>query len=429
MYNPWPDELRRLLFLLFIALLAGWLIGHVWLVLFLALLGYIGWHLKQLYRLEGWLRKGRKIHPPEALGVWGSVSEHIYRLQQRNRKRKRALGSMLNRFQTASAAMPYAIVSLNSQYEIEWFNQAAQRLLGLKHPQDSNQRIHNLLRQPAFLQYLDAESEDPIQITSPVDSNIALNLRVVSYGGGQQLILARDISEQQKLDQMRRDFVANVSHELRTPLTVMNGFLETLGDQPEDYDAQTRKAIELMSQQGQRMQNIVSDLLLLSRLENERDESPQDKVHLAALIAMIYEEAQHLSGEQGHDIRLDCASGLAVYGYEKELYSAFNNLVSNAVRYTPAGGRIDLRCYEDEAGVHFEVADSGDGIAPEHIPRLTERFYRVDVGRSRDMGGTGLGLAIVKHVLLRHRASLRILSTPGQGSRFICDFPATRQSD
>ena len=224
---------------------------------------------------------------------------------------------------------------------------------------------------------------------------------------------------------MRRDFVANVSHELRTPLTVVSGFVETLLDEPEGHPAHMQRSLELMQQQTSRMQHIVEDLLLLSRLETDRNRPPHEVVAVPAVLAMIQEGTQALVEQKGQRLSLEADGSLYLYGAEKELYSAFSNLVTNAVRYTPDGGEIRVRWYRDEAGAHFEVNDTGLGIAPQHIPRLTERFYRVDVGRSRDVGGTGLGLAIVKHVLNRHGAALRISSIINKGSTFSCDFPGS----
>jgi two-component system phosphate regulon sensor histidine kinase PhoR len=250
-----------------------------------------------------------------------------------------------------------------------------------------------------------------------------LNLRVVPYGHDQRLLIARDVSQQQRLEQMRRDFVANVSHELRTPLTVVSGFLETLLDEAGDYPKHLSRSMELMQQQTARMQHIVEDLLLLSRLETDRTRPPHEAVAVSGVLSMIEEGVEPLSRQKQQSIEFDCDNALRIYGAEKELYSAFSNLVTNAVRYTPEGGTIHVRWYQDDRGAHLEVQDSGVGIAPEHIPRLTERFYRVDVGRSRESGGTGLGLAIVKHVVSRHDGNLCISSVLNKGSTFSITFP------
>jgi two-component system phosphate regulon sensor histidine kinase PhoR len=287
------------------------------------------------------------------------------------------------------------------------------------------QRIVNLIRTPELRRFLALGSPgEPIRIPSPTDENTILNFRVVPYGKSQRLLIARDVSQQARLEQMRRDFVANVSHELRTPLTVVNGFLETLLDETGEYPEHLNRSLGLMEQQAGRMSQIVEDLLLLSRLENSSSQMPREDVAVAAVLKMVEDGVEPLAAEKEQQLSFACDGELRLYGAEKELYSAFSNLVTNAVRYTPEGGRIMVRWYRDEQGAHFEVEDSGMGIAPQHIPRLTERFYRVDVGRSRESGGTGLGLAIVKHVLNRHKGSLRISSALNRGSTFSCDFPS-----
>ncbi len=425
MSNPWSAEIRRLLILLLLAAVLGVLVGQVGLVLFLSLAGYLGWHLRNLYRLYAWLHDGHSFHPPEASGIWGDVFNLIYRSQLRNRKRKKRLTSLIKRFQEATAAMPDATVILDSEGGIEWFNGAAQRLLGLQAGRDVGQRVVNLIRSPEFRLFLaQGAPNEPIRLPSPTDEHTTLNFRVVPYGQSQRLLIARDVSEQQRLEQMRRDFVANVSHELRTPLTVIGGFLETLLEDSEEYPEHLSRSLRLMEQQSGRMSQIVEDLLLLSRLETDSNRPPRETVAVAAMLKMVEEGMATMAAEKGQQLQFQCDDTLWLYGAEKELYSAFSNLITNAVHYTPEGGQIVVRWYRSERGAHFEVEDSGRGIAPQHIPRLTERFYRVDVGRSRESGGTGLGLAIVKHVLNRHNASLRISSAINRGSTFSCDFPA-----
>lgn len=422
MFNPWSAELRRLFLVLALALLVGLLFGRPGLLLTIALTAYLAWHLRNLYRLYVWLRDGRSFHPPESDGIWGEVFHQLYRLQLRNRKRKRRLTGLIKRFQEATSAMPDATVILDADGGIEWFNNAAEQLLGLQPGKDVGQRIINLIRSPEFARFLSREeSEEPLRITSSDDDNLILSMRIVPYGNDQRLLLARDISQQQRLEQMRRDFVANVSHELRTPLTVVAGFLETLLD--EKHPDYATRSMELMQQQTQRMHHIVEDLLLLSRLETDRTRPAGEVVSVPAVLSMIEEGIEPLVQQRQQSIRFDCDPNLRILGAEKELYSAFNNLVTNAVRYTPDGGTIQVRWFRDERGAHLEVEDSGVGIAPQHIPRLTERFYRVDVGRSRDTGGTGLGLAIVKHVINRHDGKLRISSVLNKGSTFAIDFP------
>ncbi len=424
MFNPWSAELRRLGILLVVALLAGLPFGHPGVFVLLALAAYLYWHLRNLYRLYSWLQDGHRFHPPEASGIWGDVFNLIYRSQLRNRKRKKRLTGLIKRFQEATAAMPDATVILDADGGIEWFNGAAQSLLGLQPGRDVGQRILNLVRNPEFRRFLaQGAPEQAIRLPSPLDENTTLNLRIVPYGKNQRLLIARDVSQQQRLEQMRRDFVANVSHELRTPLTVVNGFLETLQDEADDYPPHMERSLTLMEQQAGRMSQIVEDLLLLSRLESDSNRLSREKVAVGAMLAMVHEGVEPLAREKGQQLSFECDTSLWLYGAEKELYSAFSNLITNAVRYTPEGGSISVRWYRDDRGAHFEVQDTGMGIAPQHIPRLTERFYRVDVGRSRESGGTGLGLAIVKHVLNRHDATLRISSAINRGSTFSCDFP------
>jgi len=418
-------------------LLAGSLVGHTLLFAGITAMVYTGWHLWNLYRLDRWLLQDKKSEPPDAPGIWGDVFYRFYRLQQRNRKRKRKLTAMLKRFQESTTAMPDATVVLDADYRIEWFNRAAQHLLGLQHPDDIGQYIHNLLRHPQFVEYIKRQpqahpedsSEAPLSLTSPRDGQILLRLHLIPYANRQTLLIARDITHLQRLEQIRRDFVGNVSHELRTPLTVLTGFLETMADSDDTCSRQWQRPLALMAQQTARMQNIVNDLLLLSKLEADNSHSDGEPVEVARLLRHIHEEAKLLSGEQQHRFHLLLDDNLLLQGEEAELRSAFSNLVFNAVRYTPAHGEICLRWYADDAGAHFSVSDTGEGIAEHHIPRLTERFYRVDVGRSRSQGGTGLGLAIVKHVLNRHQGNLRIESKLSEGSTFTCDFPLTRKGE
>lgn len=429
MSNPWIEELWRTLAIAAVSLLIGWLLDAVPLALLLGLGVYAGWHMRQVYRLERWLRYGKHFHPPEAHGIWEEIFQLIYRLQQRNRKRKRKLGTMLNRFQQATAALPDATVVLSDGEHIEWWNDAAEQLLGLRYPRDVGQHVGNLIRHPAFVAYLGGdEFETPIHMQAPVNPQLTLSVRLIAYGSDQRLLVARDITRIQQLERMRRDFVANVSHELRTPLTVVAGYLETLLDEAKDDPAarQWERTLTSMHEQSRRMQGIVEDLLMLSRLETQAQPEQAVPVAVPGLLAQVREDAQRLSGAQGHQISLDADPELWLSGSESELRSLFSNLAFNAVRYTPAGGRIALRWYADAQGAHFSIQDTGIGIAAHHIPRLTERFYRVDIGRSRGSGGTGLGLAIVKHVLLRHDGQLDIQSEPGKGSTFTCTFAPAR---
>ncbi|MAT66171.1 MAG: PAS domain-containing sensor histidine kinase [Gammaproteobacteria bacterium] len=428
MFNPWADEAWRLTVLLVLALVIGLIIGYPLPLVLLVVAGYLAWHLRNLRLLQRWLKEGRRFHPPESVGVWDDVFQEIYRLQQRNRKRKRKLGKMLNRFQEATEAMPDATVVLTPDDEIEWWNPSASDLLGFSYPRDAGQRIGNLIRHPGLAEYLRSGDYEgtSIELPSPVDEQVSLSLRIIPYGKSQRLLIARDITRMQRLEQMRRDFVANVSHELRTPLTVVAGYLETLEEECRGKDEGMRHMIEVMQQQSERMRRIVEDLLMLARLETERVNDNPEPVSVPSMLASICDDARRLSAEEGHRIELEAESGLWLKGNDGELRSLFSNIVFNAVRYTPGGGDIRIRWYSDERGAVFEVKDTGIGIAPHHLARLTERFYRVDVGRSRSRGGTGLGLAIVKHVLLRHGGRLEIESQIGEGSTFRAILPPQR---
>jgi len=420
--SSWLQEFWRFAGLLLLALLLGLAVGQVSLLLLLAVLVYLALHLVNLYRLERWLR-GKGGYPPDTGAVWGEVYHRLYRLQRRNRKRKKKLAAMLGRFRESTAAMPDATVVLGAANDIEWWNDAASRVLGLRYPQDTGQPITNLVRHPDFHQLLEGEDfSRTAQFPAPSRDNVMLAVSIIPYGNNQRLMVARDITRLHLLEQMRRDFIANVSHELRTPLTVIMGYVETLQDGDDECARQWARELQAMQQQSSRMQHIVSDLLLLSRLETDQGRREDQEVDVPAMLEMLREDALVLS--QGrHTIALEAERALWLKGSRNELRSALSNLIYNAVRYTPDGGPIDIRWYRDDAGAHFEVQDTGIGVAPQHIPRLTERFYRVDVGRSREMGGTGLGLAIVKHVLMRHDAELRIESEVGKGSTFAFDFP------
>lgn len=411
--------------LLVAGMVIGLVVGKPWLFITLALALYLVIHLRNLYRLDRWLH-GKGGYLPDAAGIWGEVNYRLHRLQRRNRKRKKRLASMVARFRDSTAAMPDATVVLDGSGAIEWWNDAATRAFGLRYPQDAGQALTNLVRHPDFHPYLDGgDYSAPLQFRSPADDRIVLSVRVVPYGKNQRLVVARDVTRLQLLEQMRRDFIANVSHELRTPLTVISGYVEALLDGDDQCARQWGRSLQSMQQQASRMQQIVTDLLLLSRLETDSGHHGEQEVDVPALLEMIREDAGALS--QGHHtIELDAERGLWLRGDRGELRSAFSNLVYNAVRYTPDGGGITIRWQLREDSAHFEVQDTGIGIAAHHLPRLTERFYRVDVGRSREMGGTGLGLAIVKHVLARHESHLQIASEPGKGSVFSCDFAPSR---
>jgi two-component system phosphate regulon sensor histidine kinase PhoR len=423
MHHSWLKDLSRFLWLGLAVAVLGLLFGHLAGMLLLYTLGYLGWYFYNLKRLDAWLQTGKKSEPPQAGGLWGEMFNGIYRLQQRSRKRNKRLVKFLNRFRETTGALPYGVIVLREQGDIEWWNDAAQNLLNLKYPQDVGQRMGNLIRHPRFSSYIRGEiQQQDVVIPSPLDDQVMLNIRIIPYGKNQRLVTIRDVTLIQQVEQMRRDFVANISHELRTPLTVLSGYVENLLEQTPD-EATLQHALKLMSQQARRMQHLTEDLMLLSSLENNPGAIKHEVVNVTHLLASLREEAIVLSGDKQHVIELQADDNVQLRGNPKELDSIFTNLVVNAVNYTPAKGHITIRWYANEAGAHFEVQDTGIGIASHHLPRLTERFYRVDVARSRATGGSGLGLAIVKHAMQQNQGKLRIESELGRGSRFICDFP------
>lgn len=424
MRNSWVAELWRITGLLTLAVIVGLIFDIVAIMLAITLAAYLGWSLHNLRNLWRWLVKGKKYSPPSSVGIWGDVFTEIYRLQKRNKKRHKRLVSLLARFRETTEAMPDGVVVMQSNGTIEWWNETGGKMLDLKYPHDVGQRITNLVRNPQFQQFYErAQHDERFSFPAPGDGNKIISVRITPYGQDQSLLMARDVTLLERVEQIRRDFVANISHELRTPLTVMTGFLEAMASD-EAIDEKTRKrSIELMQQQSKRMYRLVEDLMLLSKLENEQKPVKHEVVHVPQLLATLKEEAQVVSGDRAHQINVDADEELYIYGDAKELDSAFSNLIINAVNYTPDKGLVTIRWYRSEDGAHFEVIDTGIGIPPHHIARITERFYRVDVARSRETGGSGLGLAIVKHALNRHSANLRIMSEVGRGSSFICDFP------
>lgn len=421
--NPWPKLLLKNILFVGISSLIGWAFDLAVHAAFVALLIIACWNLSQLYLLDQWLRKSRMINPPESKGIWGDILDQIYRLRKRDKKRAKTLSKIVKRFESSALALPDGVIGINDNGEMEWWNETATELLGLKRKQDKGQRIDNLIRTPEFIQYYqDTQHEKPIHVTSPLNKEITLEIRVVGYGLREQIIIVRDISEPLRVQQMRKDFVANVSHELRTPLTVLNGTAELLYDSKDAIPKQFHKPMELMNQQTKRMTSIVNDLLTLSKLESGHNESSPELIDVKILLSLLESEAKTLSGDLEQNIVVKVDESLPLYGNLTEITSCFTNLISNAIRHTPPNGTINI-CWHKNAGDScFEVQDNGFGIATEHISRLTERFYRVDAGRSRNTGGTGLGLSIVKRILLRHNATLEIESEEGIGSTFRCRF-------
>ena len=386
---------------------------------------YLALHLAYTYKLHRWLNSGERRPPPDGSGVWQEIFLEFHNITQRSRKRKKHLKSIVNEFQASTAALPDGAVVLDSKARIVWFNDAAGSLLGLQDPKDLGQRIANLVRHPKFAEYLgNPECCEQVEINAGMDDENTLALRIIPYGNGQRLLIARDVSQQRRLDAMRRDFVANASHELRTPLTVLRGYLEMM-EQEGGQDGALRlwqKPIQEMSTQAVRMGRIIEDLLKLARVESEGYDQKQEILNVPVLLNRLLADARK-TDSKNRVIKGQIDDSLHLYGRAGELESIFSNLITNAMQYTPQDGDIQVRWWRDNAGVYFSVSDTGIGIEPKHITRLTERFYRVDPGRSSASGGTGLGLAIVKHCLDHHEAELRIASELNVGSSFTCRFP------
>jgi len=419
-------ELWIMLGIAALSLLFGEITGRPFLLASVGFGFYIALTLRHLVQLHRWLVVKRD-DVPDAGGLWGEVFERIHALARENERREDRLQEMLERFQSASTATPDAMVILTPRHEIEWANAAAERLLGVTMPRDTGQRALNLWREPAFAEYLERGNyNEALETASPAQPAKTLSVRIIPFGSDQKLVIARDITHLANLEQMRSNFVANISHELRTPLTVLTGFLETLKGMEQPGGDALRKHLGTMHEQAVRMSRLVEDLLTLSKLETTPPTRHEETVDVPAMLGGLREMGELLSGERRQHILLEADNDLRLTGNEDELRSAFSNLVNNAVRYTPAGGTIRLGWKLENGCPVFTVSDSGEGIAPQHLPHLTERFYRVDTARSRDSGGTGLGLSIVKHILLRHDARLAIDSTLGQGSSFRCIFPVAR---
>ena len=405
--------------------LAGpdWALGTVCLGLALLLVR----HVANLAALADWLRDPLARPVPQGSGIWEDVLLGLYRFVRARIKQEQQLTHDMARFRNAGLALPDGVILLDARGHIEWCNPIAGQYFGLDEERDLGRPLVNLVRHPDFSAYLEqGDYAEPLTLRLTRGEGLVLSLAIIAYGEEQKLLLASDITLQEKVETMRRDFVANVSHELKSPLTVVAGFLETLTDGEVKLDERRRQGyLALMRDHTQRMQRLVEDLLTLSALESGRGLNEETVVDVSVLLAGVRDEALALSAGR-HRIELQAQDHVLLCANAQELRSAFGNLVSNAVHYTPAGGEIRLSWARRGTHAVFSVADSGLGIEPRHIPRLTERFYRVDQSRSRETGGTGLGLSIVKHVLTRHQATLQIESEPGKGSRFSAVFPARR---
>lgn len=420
----WKKLLRELVFFYTPWIIVGWMFGYMpWLLLAATVLQLL-WHLHNQMRLSAWLWDEKRLTPPSGTGNWEHLFNGIYRLQQRQRRKRKELTNLIRRFRNGAESLPDAVVVFRSEGNIVWCNKLAQHLLGFRWPDDSGQPISNLIRTPDFIKYLTKQDfSEPLEMRSPLNVERMLELRIVPYTEGEHLMVVRDVTQVKQLEGMRRNFFANVSHELRTPMTVLQGYLEMTEDPEMLVGPMWPKAHGVMTEQLNRMNSLVNQLLTLSKIEAAPMHELDEVVNVPVMLEVLEKEAISLSGDQQHKLRFDVDQSLLVLGDEDQLRSAISNLVYNAVKYTPAGADVHVRWYKTSQGACLEVSDSGEGIEPQHIHRLTERFYRVDKARSRDTGGSGLGLAIVKHALSHHDSHLDIWSKVGVGSKFSFVLP------
>ena len=431
--KSWAFEIYRFVFICSLGVLIGAITGQPAFWLNIALLSFLAWHAFQFYRFLRWIEGGNWLRPNNVGGAWGELYGYYYRLKKRHKKRKKRLMNLLHQFQQSAAAMPDGTIELAPKGEIIRWNIAAYHLLGLRKNKDVGVRVDNLVRTPAFTEYLQrGEYQDPIVISSPVNDEIMLSIQLVPYGGKRRLMIARDITRVQHLEKMRQDFVANVSHEMKTPVTVLRGFIETMQDDNDEFVAKWGRSLCLMKEQTIRMQNVVEDLLFLSKLETKTMHVGNNVVNVSTMLGLIRQEALALVEKEYADheltVTFEIDNQLKLIGEEKELRSAFTNLVTNAIYYSKLKGTVLVSWKREGDTAVFKVKDSGLGIPSDELSRITERFYRVEKSRSRQSGGTGLGLSIVKHVLTRHQAELNVESKLDVGSTFSCVFPESRIS-
>ncbi len=431
--NSHQYEIWRVLFALITAVLGGLLTGH-WLASFLlTAISYMAWFWYRLGQVIGWLKTGAKNEQaPDATGIWGELIYHIQTLKRKSTARKQRLRALVRRLQNIISKLPYATVVLDKENHIQWFNTHAIATLGLNRETDPGQRLDNLVRNPEFQQFLAsaqsdrsaAPSNNEIVLKNPFGRHTCLAIQIVPVEDNLRLLIAQDISDEMQLRRMRRNFIANASHELRTPLTVISGYLEMLQETPNLPESVT-PILHSLTEQSRRMQALVEDLLTISRLENSAiDPQSLQAVTMATIIRNIIENHKK-TDQDAHHFECELDDSLAVLGNPTELESIVTNLITNAIRHTPPQTRIQVSWHKNLSGeACLSVRDNGPGIAQEHLPHLTERFYRVDKGRSKNTGGTGLGLAIVQHVVNRHRGRLEIHSEPGKGCEFLVVLPA-----
>ncbi|WP_417515633.1 phosphate regulon sensor histidine kinase PhoR [Marinobacter sp.] len=428
MQKNWSRHLRYTLAGLSGITLAGLYLGYPVYGLTVGLAFYTLWTLGQTRRLAQWLANPNADNEaPQSLGIWGDLFDRLHKLNQNYLETRDRLRARIDRIQESTNAMRDGVIMTDARGAMEWWNGAAEYLLGFRRNTDQGQYIYNLIRTPAFTSYFDAKDyREPLELHSPAKPHIHLQIQISLFGDDDRLIVAKDVTRLHQLEQMRRDFVSNVSHEMRTPLTVISGYLETLSDSADELPPKWQRAVNTMATQSFRMEALITDLILLSKIETGEQTMNDAPTDVGALARQICQDARTLSGEKQHDIIFQASSTQRLKGDENQLRSAFSNLIFNAVKYTPAQGRITVSWYTNSSGGHLSVKDTGSGIDQVHIPRLTERFYRADPSRHKDTGGTGLGLAIAKHVLINHDGSLEINSRLGEGSEFVCHFPQER---
>jgi two-component system phosphate regulon sensor histidine kinase PhoR len=429
-FDIWRQALTYLLLSSLLSLILWAVAGPFSAVVVFAALLMFRWlfHVRNLVKLGYWLESPETRNVPEGEGPWEDVFARLNKMVREHRKERTKRASALHDMELATSALPEGVVSLDKTDHIEWFNPLAEKHLGLDSSRDIGQQITYLVRQPEFVEYLAAKNfAEPLLLHGARQDDLVLSCKLVGYSGNKKLLVTRDVTRFEHIETMRRDFVANVSHELLTPLTVVNGFVETMQDMPSLENDMARRALPMMGEQTMRMTHLVGDLLTLSKLEDRSNVLKEEVLDVPAMLSNCYQVGLELSAGQ-HKIKLELLSDAKLMGCAEELRSAFGNLMSNAIRYTPPGGEIVMRWQVLADGQPvYSVQDSGIGIALQHIPRLTERFYRVDSSRSRATGGTGLGLAIVKHIVNRHQAHLDISSEEGKGSTFSIVFPASRR--
>jgi len=416
----WKRLVLELLLCCIPAFILGAIFGYLPWFLFAAVTGLLIWHFWNLLRLSWWLWVDKSMTPPPGTGSWEPLLYGLHQMQMRNKKRRRELGNLIKRFRSGAESLPDAVILTTEEGAIFWCNGLAQQMLGLRWPDDNGQNILNLLRYPEFTKYIrNQEFGRPLHLV--LNNGRHLEIRVMPYSEQQLLMVARDVTQMHQLEGARRNFFANVSHELRTPLTVLQGYLEMMQEQTLE-GAPREKALHTMREQTSRMEGLVRQLLTLSKIEAAPTLPPNETIDVPMMLRVVEREAQTLS-QQKHTFSFEVDNALKVLGNEEQLRSAISNLVYNAVNHTPAGTHVIVRWQHVPQGAEFSVEDNGPGIAAEHIPRLTERFYRVDKARSRQTGGSGLGLAIVKHAVNHHESRLDIVSEPGKGTRFSFVLP------